>query len=206
MKFYLSSYKLGNQTEKLVELIPNGKIAYIPNALDFSNANLELKKKNIEEDISLLKDLGIEVELLDLQNYFHRKEELEDKVTKLGAVFVRGGNVFVLRQSMKLSGFDQILQNLSKNQDFLYAAYSAGVCVLSEELKAYEIVDNACDTSYNDLDETIWEGVNLINFTFMPHWKSDHPESADIDKAIEYCEKNRITYKALRDGEVIIIQ
>ena len=40
----------------------------------------------------------------------------------------------------------------------------------------------------------------------MPHWDSDHPESADVGKAISYCKENGIPYKAIRDGEVIIIE
>ena len=31
-------------------------------------------------------------------------------------------------------------------------------------------------------------------------------EISDIDKEIAYCKKNNITYKAIRDGEVIIIE
>ena len=46
MKFYLSSYKLGNEIAKLKELIPaeNKKVAYISNALDFSD-DLARRKK-----------------------------------------------------------------------------------------------------------------------------------------------------------------
>jgi len=40
----------------------------------------------------------------------------------------------------------------------------------------------------------------------MPHWDSNHPESVDIDKEIAYCKENNIQYKAIRDGEVIIIE
>ena len=37
MKYYLSSYKIGNEIEKLKDLIPSNKrTAYISNALDFS--------------------------------------------------------------------------------------------------------------------------------------------------------------------------
>ena len=39
----------------------------------------------------------------------------------------------------------------------------------------------------------------------LPHYKSDHPESEDIDKEVEYCDKNNIPYKTLRDGEVMIL-
>lgn len=38
MKFYLSSFKIGNEERKLIELTENGnkKVAYINNALDFA--------------------------------------------------------------------------------------------------------------------------------------------------------------------------
>jgi hypothetical protein len=39
MKFYLSSFKLGNETEKLKALLPNGRIGFVPNALDFTAAD-----------------------------------------------------------------------------------------------------------------------------------------------------------------------
>lgn len=35
MKFYLSSYKIGNETEELKELARGKKIGFIPNALDY---------------------------------------------------------------------------------------------------------------------------------------------------------------------------
>jgi hypothetical protein len=41
MKFYLSSFKIGNQGNKLKALVSNNKIGYIPNALDFNGANLQ---------------------------------------------------------------------------------------------------------------------------------------------------------------------
>lgn len=207
MKFYLSSYKLGNETAKLKELVPanNRKIGYIPNALDFSGANPEKRKSHIEKDIKSLQDLQFEVELLDLKDCFGKKEELRKKIAGLGGVFISGGNVFVLRQAMKISGFDEILKEISARDDFVYAGYSAAGCVLSPDLKAYQIVDDATDTPYEELKEVIWEGLAFIDYAFLPHWDSDHPESADIDKEIAFCEENKIKYRKIRDGEVIII-
>ena len=40
----------------------------------------------------------------------------------------------------------------------------------------------------------------------MPHYKSDHPESSMIEDAVRYFEDHHITYKALRDGEAILIE
>ncbi len=204
MKFYLSSYELGNETEKLKKLAAKGKIGYIPNARDFTGADLERRERRNKNDMQSLRNLGLGVEMVNLRDYFGKQSELKKKLEELGAIFISGGNVFVLRQAMKLSGLDEILKALLDNNDFLYAGYSAAGCVLAESLKGMEIVD-PLDTPYDQQKEIIWEGVGFVDFRFMPHWDSNHPESADIDKEIAYCKENNIPYKAIRDGEVIII-
>ncbi len=106
---------------------------------------------------------------------------------------------------MKLSGLDSILINSEVPENFVYAGYSAAGCVLSPTLKSYSIVDDATDHPYEGQNETLWEGLGLIDFAFMPHYDSDHPESDDTDKEIAYCEEHGIPYKALRDGEAMVI-
>lgn len=152
-----------------------------------------------------MRELGLKVELIDLRDYFDKHNDLKSKLKELGAVFVSGGNVFVLRQAMRLSHLDEILKELREKNNFLYAGYSAAGCVLAPNLKAYEIVDTV-QTPYKELKEAIWDGLGFIDFAFMPHWNSDHPESADIEREIEYCKENNIPYKAIRDGEVIIME
>jgi dipeptidase E len=204
MKYYLSSYEIGNETEKLKTLVPKGKIGYIPNARDFTGADPERRAKRNENDMGSLRKLGLEVEMLNLQDYFGKRDELKKKLEELGAIFISGGNVFVLRQAMKLSGLDEILEEI-KDTNFLYAGYSAAGCVLAPSLKGMDIVD-PLDTPYDEQKEILWDGLGFIDFRFMPHWDSNHPESADIDKEIAYCKENKIPYKAIRDGEVIIIE
>lgn len=203
MKYYLSSYELGNETEKLKALAVKGKIGYIPNARDFTGADPERKAKRTANNINSLRELGLEVELINLQDYFGKQEELKNKLEELGAIFISGGNVFVLRQAMKLSGLDKILEEM-RDTDFLYAGYSAAGCVLAESLKGMDIVD-PLDTPYEGQKEIIWEGLGFLDFRFIPHWDSDHPESEDVEKEIAYCKDNNIPYKAIRDGEVIIL-
>ena len=53
--------------------------------------------------------------------------------------------------------------------------------------------------------ETIWDGLGIINWQFAPHFNSNHAESNDINKEIEYCKEHDLPYKALTDGEVMII-
>jgi len=208
MKFYLSSYKLGNEITKLKELIPadNKKTAYISNALDFSD-DLERRKQSEQADIEQLNEVGLnDVEKIDLRDYFGKKAKLEKKLSEFGIIWVRGGNCFVLRQAMKLSGLDEILKDLLKKENILYGGYSAGVCVLAPTLKGMELVDDPNVKPYDNQKETIWDGVGILDYTIVPHYKSDHPESAKVDETVEYMEKNNIPYKPLRDGEVIIIE
>ena len=204
MKFYLSSYELGNETEKLKKLIPKGRIGYIPNARDFTGADPERRERRNKNDMQSLRELGLEVEMVNLRDYFGKQSELKKKLEGLGAIFISGGNVFVLRQAMKLSGLDEVLKEFLDTY-FLYAGYSAAGCVLAPDLKGMELVD-PLDTPYEEQKEVLWDGLGFVDFRFMPHWDSNHPESADIDKEIAYCKKNNITYKAIRDGEVIIIE
>ena len=207
MKFYLSSYKLGNEVPKLKKLIPkdNKKVAYIPNALDYST-DLERRSKSEKSDIADLENLGLKVELVDLRDYFKDQKRLEDKLSKVGVIWVRGGNTFVLREAMKLSGFDKIIKKFMKKEDLLYGGYSAGICILAPTLKGIDLMDDLTQKPYGKDQKIIWKGLALIDYSIVPHYDSDHPESADANKSVEYLKRHKIPFKTLRDGEVIIIE
>jgi len=206
MRFYLSSYKLGNEVDKLKKMIPkNKKTAYIANAMDYSQ-DMERIKEKINENMQQLSGLGLDVELLDLKEYFGKSKELENKLSQIGTIFISGGNVFVLRQAMKLSGFDIILKKFIKeNREMLYGGYSAGICVLAQNLKGIDLMDDLTVKPYGNKLNIIWEGLGILDYLIVPHFKSDHPETKLADKAVEYLKKNKMPFKTLRDGEVIII-
>ncbi len=205
MKLYLSSYRIGDEPEKLVELFSaNKKVGYIPNALDFTAADPQRRNAHIEKDMVGLSDIGLDPELLDLKDYFGKDQSLKEKIRTLGGLWVSGGNTFILRQAMRLSGLDIILQEGVGLEDFVYGGYSAAGCVLSPTLKSYAIVDDATDLPYDNQKEVLWDGLGLIEYAFLPHYNLDHPESEDMKKEVEYCIINNIPYKTLRDGEAII--
>ncbi len=207
MKFYLSSYKLGNEVDKLKKLIPadNKKTAYIPNSLDFSD-DLERRKISEQSDIEQLQALGLEVERLDLRVYFGKQDELQKKLEEFGVIWVRGGNLFVLRQAMRLSGFDNIMKDLVEKDNILYGGYSAGVCILAPTLKGIDLMDDINAKPYGDNVEIIWDGLGIIDYSIVPHYRSDHRESDQAEKVVEYMAENKIPFKTLKDGEVIIIE
>lgn len=206
MNYYLSSYKLGNPPEKFADLFSQNKsVAYIPNALDFKGADPNRVRTHIASDMSDLEKIGLDATVLDLKDYFDKPpEELENLLNSLAGLWISGGNVFVLRQAMMLSGLDKIILEKNKDEDFVYGGYSAGCCVLSESLLSYQIASDPKETPYSGLDSTIWAGLGLIDFAFMPHYQSSHSESDQIDEEIEYCKSNNISYKPVKDGDVLI--
>ncbi len=208
MNFFLSSDKLSNETDRLRSLLPkNGRrVGYVPNAMDFTGVDAGRLKEEIAKELGVLGEIGFELEMLDLRPYFGKKAELKAKLDSLGGVWMRGGNVFVLRQAMRLSGLDEAIRLSLWRKDFLYAGSSAGCCVLSPDLRAYSIVDRHDDYTYAEIKETVWEGLDLINLAFLPHYDSEHPESEDIDREIRNCIEKKILFKAFRDGEALIFE
>jgi len=204
MKLYLSSYNLGDNPEKLVELSsPNKRVAVITNASDLKT--VEERKEKVEEEFDHLIETGLLPEELDLRKYFGKQKELEKKLNQFKVVWVKGGNTFVLRRAMAQSGFDTLIKTKINDSDFVYAGYSAGSCVATPTLHGLEIVDDpiTVPTGYNP--EIIWAGLGFVDYSIAPHYKSNHPESAMVDETVKYFVEHKMPHKTLRDGEVIIV-
>ncbi|HEX7042588.1 MAG TPA: Type 1 glutamine amidotransferase-like domain-containing protein [Patescibacteria group bacterium] len=200
MKFFLSSFKLGRNPEKLFELFgANKRIAIIPNAKD--NYDPKYRKERLEEERNSLNNLGLIPEEVDLKDYFGREESLESVLDKFGGVWVVGGNTFVLRVAMRKSGFDKWIKEKLSDKEFVYAGYSAGICILAPTLKGLDIVDNP-----KEVEEVIWEGLGILDYSIAPHFRSDHPESESVEKEVEYLKKNNMSFKTLSDGDIIILE
>jgi dipeptidase E len=55
------------------------------------------------------------------------------------------------------------------------------------------------------IGEIIWGGLGFVEFSIAPHYRSAHPESEEIEKVVKYFEENNMPYRALHDGEVLVI-
>lgn len=205
MKMYLSSFRVGGQKEKLIELYKGRNTAIIANATD-PITDLEERKSKSQREIDEFRELGLQSEDFDLRNYFGKPDQLSKDFAKYDAVWIRGGNVLTLRQAFKLSGFDKLLLEKDNDPNFVYGGYSAGICILSPSLKGLELVDEPDLKVYKEDIDTIWEGLSIVDYSFCPHYKSDHPESEAINKVVDFYIDNKILFKALRDGDVIITE
>lgn len=205
MRLYLSSYKFGNYTEELVKLISSNKRAgVIMNAVDWSD-DKERINKGLNDQIDVLKSLGFDPEQIDLRDYFGKSDELKKHLANFGMVWVYGGNTFILKRAYEQSGFGNIIKEMILKSEIVYAGFSAGVVILSKSMKGLEIVDDPQIVPEGYKKDFSWDGLGLLDYHIAVHYKSDHPESSDIDKEIEYCVENNIPYKTLSDGEVIVI-
>ena len=202
MKLYLSSYKLGNKIDELKSWIKEhgNKIVLIPNSRDIYEDSERLRN-GILNDKMMLEEIGFDVDIISLKDYFNNQEKLFEYFNKYNAFFVIGGNTFALRKAMQLSGFDDYLMNQVDNDNFLYAGYSAGICVLSPNMKGLELVDEPLNP-YND-ESVIYDGIGILDYVIVPHYKSDHPESHLVDKVVDYMNENGVKYVTLSDGDVL---
>ena len=205
MRLFLSSYGLGNAPDELPALVGNNKrTAIIMNSQDTKTP--ESRAERLQREIDSLTALGLQPEELDLRQYFGKSDELKEFIKNFGLVWVRGGNVFVLRKAFKQSGFDEIITDLLKNDQIAYGGYSAGVCVLAPSLHGVELVDPKDETVEGYDIEIVWDGLGILGYAVAPHYKSDHPESDDVNKYVEHLADNHMLFKTLRDGEIIIIK
>ena len=136
-----------------------------------------------------LETLGFNVELLDLRNYFGKSNELVNLLERIHTFYVAGGNTFVLRKAMRLSGFDELLKQYANNDNYLYSGYSAGAYLLSKDMHGVAVMDEIDADLYESGLPPIDEGIGFIDETIIPHFQSDHKETEAASRAVEYCEK-----------------
>jgi dipeptidase E len=204
MRLYLSSFNLGNKPEELLALL-GGKTrtAVILNAGDAGPEHR--RSASLEREVNNLKGLGLDPTDVDLRDFFGRPEALRDVLQGFDLLWVRGGNCFVLRRAFRQSGADEIILDLLQRDAIVYAGYSAAIDMLVPSMQGSELVDDPTIVPDGYEAPIIWEGLNLIPYAVAPHYRSDHGESAMIDLAVEYLIDHHILFKALRDGQAIVI-
>jgi dipeptidase E len=45
----------------------------------------------------------------------------------------------------------------------------------------------------------------VLPYAILPHFRSDHPESALIDKSLEHMVDHHMPFIALRDGQALVV-
>jgi dipeptidase E len=205
MRLYLSSFRVGDSPQALLRLLGKGRhTAVIGNACDALST--EDRIDSTRQELDRLTVIGLEPEELDLRDFFDAEPAaVLGAMSRFDLVWLRGGNVFVLRRAFRQSGADVALAMMLQANSVVYGGYSAGVCVLTPSLRGIELVDDPSVVPLGYDPTIIWDGLNVLPYAVAPHYESDHPESAAIGGLVaRYMEQN-IPFKALRDGQVIVV-
>ena len=184
----------------------NKKVAFISNAMDYFT-DLELREVIEGHDKGDLKELGFEVMQFDLRDYFMKETELREQIKKCDIIWCVGGNTFVLKQAMQLSGLDKIIvERFEEKTNTIYGGFSAGASIMAKSLKGIHIMDNPDEKTYGEQYETPWNGLGLIDYMIVPHYKSERFKDLCAEKVVEYLINEKLLFKVLEDGEVVIIE
>ena len=145
MRLFLSSYGLGNAPDELSALVgDNKRTAIIMNSQDAKTP--ESRTERLQREIDALTALGLRPEELDLRQYFGKPDELKEFIKNFGLVWVRGGNVFVLRKAFKQSGFDEIItvgkhfKNVNKSSQAFENSAALSEYLQSEKISSKNVL------------------------------------------------------------------
>jgi dipeptidase E len=203
VRLYLSSFRLGDHPDRLLTLLhqPAGcDVAVIANAVDaLSGAE---RSAAVRQEAGALVGLGLRPSEVDLRLFFDRPSDIAAELRRFPLVWLRGGNVFMLRHALARSGADAVLVDLLSRDALVYAGYSAGACVLAPSLHGLE----HCDDPGVVPGPVDWDGLGVLDRALVPHIDSpDHPESKVLGEVAAAYRAADVPYLALRDGQALVI-
>lgn len=204
MRLYLSSFRMGDCPERLVELARGGRrAAVIANATDVYPT--QDRAEGVQRETDALEVLGFEAEEFDLRRHFDNSN-VHEQLSEYDVVWVRGGDVFTLRYTLARSGADKAIVSLLRDDAIVYGGYSAGPCVLAPSLSGLEHVDNPEYVKVLYGAEAPMAGLGVLDFCIVPHVSSPgHPESTACDRLADRYREAGTPHRTLRDGQVLIV-
>lgn len=202
MRLFLASYRFGAHRDRFLSLTDGpGRIAVIANAADSWPA--AARASAVTSEFTLLRSAGflpVEVDLRELE-----PSTCGEVLEAFPAVWVRGGNTFVLRRRMASSGADEALVRLLERDALAYGGYSAGACVMGPTLRGVEYADPPEEVRPTTGEDVLWDGLGVIEEILVPHWESDalDPDGAAGAMAAA-CRAAGRTVRTLTDDQVYI--
>ena len=205
MRMYLSSFRVGDHPDRLLALMHRpGPAVVIANACD--TAPPERRADSVRFELDALGSLGIEATELDLRDYVDDRDRLADDLAACELVWVRGGNTFLLRHALAVSGGDAVLTDLLARDAIVYGGYSAGACVLAPSLHGLELCDEPDDVPATYGVPARFDGLGLLDRPFVPHLDSpDHAETELVATVAARYRAEGVAFHALRDGQGLVV-
>ena len=151
----------------------------------------------VEKDLQIMKDIGFNVEELDIEG---KSEGQLMKLLELkDIIYVEGGNTFYLLKAMRGCNFEKVIRKLLKSGK-VYIGASAGSVVAGRTIKT---------SSWRNADRNAvglkdLRGLNLVPFDIFCHYQ---PEHAEIIKQQMPNPKKRVKkLRILTDEQALLVQ
>jgi dipeptidase E len=199
---------MGDHPDRLLALLreppARAEVAVIANALDAQDERE--RSIGVHREIDALTRLGLRPTEVDLRRFFDQGDAMATALAPFPMVWVRGGNVFMLRYAMARSGADHALTALLRRDAVVYAGYSAGACVLAPSLRGLERCDDPQVVPAAYGDPPIFDGLGVLDHAVVPHVDSPgHPETEVLTTVAARYRADGVAHRPLRDGQALVI-
>jgi dipeptidase E len=203
MRLFLSSYRAGDHNEQLQSLFgKKAEVAVITNAKDYKSK--EERQESVDEVLKFLRDIDFLTKEIDLRLFFDKPQQIEMELQKYSAVWLAGGNTFILKRALRQSGADEVLKHEVRNNNLAYGGESAGAILATPSLHGTEFGDDLTEVPEGYKKEIIWDGLNLVPFHIVPHYKSDW-FGKESEEMVTYLQKKKLPHYTLMDSQVIVV-
>ena len=183
----------------MTELVGAGaRVAVSANAFDMEPA--AERSEWLDKEMRALASAGLSPVELDLRDYYDDSAALGAAVAGLDMVWGTGGNVFVLRKALKRSGLDERLLAHLREDSLAYGGCSAGTCVCGPTLRGIDLIEDA-----HAAGEPMFDGLGLVDYSIAPHAGAGGEAGEAITRLVTYFEDAKMPYRALRDGQAIVV-
>jgi dipeptidase E len=181
----------------------DGRVAVIANAMDAQPD--DQRREGVERELQALSALGLHPEHVDLRDFF-AGGDVRAALGGYDLLWLRGGNVFMLRYALLRSGADDVITDLVRAGVIAFGGYSAGPCVLGGSLSEFAEVDDPAVVEMTYGEGAPSDGLGILGWAFVPHLDSPgHPETEACARvAMRYADAG-VPVRTFRDGEVVII-
>lgn len=166
------------------------KMAYVINATK-GVEDLEYFHRNQK----YFQEQGCEFTLIDLDEY--TEEQLREKLSQFGLVYVEGGNTFGLLKSIRNSGFDKVVKELLP-QGLIYMGGSAGSYVACPNIEMSTWKERS-NYDYHGITE--YTAMGLVPFSLWVHYE---PEQHDW--LLEKSKNSSLPMRILTDDQALVVR
>ncbi len=195
---------MGRAAHRLPELVGDqGRVAVIANAMD--GQTKEQRREGVAREMAALGEVDLRPDHVDLRDFFAHGDARE-VLEGYDLLWLRGGNVFMLRFALRESAADDAIVELLAADSICFGGYSAGPCVLGGSLTEFAAVDDPSVFTAAYGENAPAAGLGVLPWTFVPHVDSPgHPGTEACGRVAQRYADAGVAVRTFRDGEVLIV-